>query len=213
VLWVALNYFLQAFQMRSGEPLTMAVKAVFLVLSAIYLLALDRSGNTQLIWGLKGTAILLCGLWAGMLLSERSAVLREQEFEKLNVNNNIPSHKIQWQKFTPESFEAAKKSGRAILIDASADWCAVCKEIDEAVFEKPQGIAAMQNVVALSIDHSTGVDPAYIDMTTKMFGIKGLPYIQILAPGGRVVAVITGKDQLDTPDKLQEYLRMAGSTP
>jgi thiol:disulfide interchange protein DsbD len=95
------------------------------------------------------------------------------------------------------------------VIDASADWCALCHEIENAVFKKPEGIAAMQNVVAMSIDQSAGVDPKYVEMTNKTFNIKGLPHVEFFKPGGKSVAVVTGFDQLDNTNKLKSYLALA----
>lgn len=206
VLWIALNYFLEAFQLRSGEPRTYVVQATFLVLAAVYLFVFEKSGSTQTIWGMKGLAILVCGVLAGSFIQARSTAIRDQQLAALGT-----STAVRWVPFTLASFEEAKKSGKPIVIDASADWCAVCHEIENAVFNNPEGIAAMQNVVALRIDQSTGVDQKYVDMTDHMFNIKGLPHVEILKPGGASVKVVTGKDELDSPEKLKQYLALAGS--
>ena len=206
VLWIALNYFLEAFQLRSGEPRTYVVQATFLVLAAVYLFLFEKSGSTQAIWGMKGLAILACGIFAGSFIQARSTAIRDQQLAALGANTAV-----RWIPFTLTSFEDAKKSGKPIVIDASADWCAVCHEIENAVFNKPEGIAAMQNVVALRIDQSTGVDQKYVDMTDHLFNIKGLPHVEILKPGGASVKVVTGKDELDSPEKLKQYLAQAGS--
>lgn len=208
VLGVALNYFLQAFQFRSGEPRTLLIQATFFVAAAVYLFVFEKSGTTQAIMGMKGIAILLCGIWAGQALQERNTYFRDQELAKYGT---AAATKVDWQPFTVEAFDKAKASGKAIVIDASADWCIACHEIDDAVFKQPAGIAAMRDVVALRIDHSSGVDEKYVAETSKLFDIKGLPYIRIMKPGGETVKVITGKNELDTPMKLQEYLRQAGA--
>ena len=204
VLGLALNYFLQAYQYRSEEPRTMAVKALFLVAAAVYLFVAENSGNTKAIWALKGVAILFCGLWAGQLFQARATAIRDQQLAAIGAVSQIT-----WIPFSAESFEAAKKSGKPIVIDASADWCAICHEIEDAVFNKPEGIAAMQGVVALKIDQSTGVDPKYVEMTNQMFHIVGLPHLEIMKPGGEAVKVITGKAELDSPERLKEYLQLA----
>jgi len=206
VLWVALSYFLQAFALKSDDPRSMMIQAIFLVLSGLYLFLIEKSGNTQVIWGIKGAAILLWGLFAGQILANRTAAIRDQQLAALGS-----SSVIRWVKWTPEAFEDAKKSGKPIVIDASADWCALCHEIENAVFKKPEGIAAMQNVVAMTIDQSTGVDPKYVELTNKTFGIKGLPHVEFFKPGGQSVKVVTGFDQLDSPDKLKQYLALARS--
>jgi thiol:disulfide interchange protein DsbD len=204
VLWIALDYLLKAAQLKSGDPTTLLIQAIFLVGAGSYLFLLERSGNTQLIWGMKGVAILLCGIFAGQLLHARDTVFRDRQLAALGVTSEV-----KWTPFTMAAFEEAKKSGKPIVIDVTADWCVVCREIEEAVFHKPEGIAAMKNVAALRVDQSTGVDPAYVKMTNELFKIKGLPHLEILKPGGEPVKVITGKAELDSPAKLKEFLSLA----
>lgn len=213
VLWLALDYFLKGIQFRAGEPRTFLVQALFFVAAAAYLFLLENSGSSRAIMAMKGIAILACGLFAGQAWQMRTEALRLAEFQKLTAGNkSVVPQKVDWIPFTKESFEEAKRSGKPIVIDASADWCLVCKEIEHAVFDQPKGIVAMREVIALRVDHSTGVSDEYIDMTSELLGIKGLPHIEIMKPGGEEVKVVTGKSELDTPEKLIGYLKLAGAS-
>lgn len=194
VIGVGLNYLLQALPKSFQDAYTVHTWAAFYALSALYLVLLDRSGETKLIFGIKGLAVLGCGILVGLGLAQ--------------IQAPESADRIAWQPFTASSWEQAKSSGKPILIDATANWCAECKTIDAKVFERPETVQATQGVVALKIDWSTGVDASYIAYTRDLFGIKGLPHVIVAKPGGEIVKV---HNHLESPSELIESLRLAGA--
>jgi thiol:disulfide interchange protein len=80
--------------------------------------------------------------------------------------------------------------------------------IERNVFEKPESIYAMRNVIAFKVDWSTGVDPEYQRMTRELFDIKGLPHIVIHKPGGERSEVL---NDLKSPEQLVSALKRAGA--
>ena len=216
VLWIAADYFFKGLGFKPEEPRTLVAWTIFYFGAAVYLLGFDNSGNTRIIFGIKGAAVLALGLLMGQAMTTRAGILKEEEFEKLAATSGGKTKpvatKVEWVKFTPEAFEEAKKSGKPILIDGTADWCLVCKEIDEAVFKKPAAIIALQDVVTMKIDLSTGVDPAYDEAVRKQFKIVGLPHIMLFKPGGEQIRTFSDLKQLPNPDVLVAALKEAGAT-
>lgn len=216
VLWIAADYFFKGLGFKPEEPRTLVAWTIFYFGAAVYLLGFDNSGNTRIIFGIKGAAVLALGLLMGQAMTTRAGILKEEEFAKLAANSGgktkAVATKVEWVKFTPEAFEEAKKSGKPILIDGTADWCLVCKEIDEAVFKKPAAIIALQDVVTMKIDLSTGVDPAYDEAVRKQFNIVGLPHIMLFKPGGEQIRTFSDLKQLPNPDVLVAALKEAGAT-
>ncbi len=206
VMWLAVDYLFKGLGLRAGEATTLAAWAGAYGLGAAYLLLVDRSEPSHFVVGVKGTAVAALGLLAGMALQERSNVLFQQELARSGAGVTA---QVQWVKYTDAAFEEAKASGKPIMIDATADWCTLCKEIDRKVFQTPRGLTALRDVVALKIDHSTGVDQAYIDATTKRFGIVGLPHIMFFRPGGDLVAT---KNELADVAELEAVLRQSGAS-
>lgn len=193
VIAVGLNYFLQALGTRIDDGQRVMIWAVFYGLAAAYLIFFDRSGDTKSIFAIRGTAAAACTLLVGMGLSQLSGP---------------PPTEIAWQKFTRESWAAAQASGKPILIDATANWCAECKVIDAKVFKNPAVVNVSEEFVPLKIDWSTGVDQAYIDETAKLFDIKGLPHIVVTEPGGKIRSV---HHSMESPEAMLTALRQAGA--
>ena len=192
VLFFGLGYLLNGLPQVSTDnhPL---IYGVFFGLSALTLLIYEMKAadpNSTLI---KGIAILGLGYMMGTSLASMSS-------------ESGPKVKMEFTKFTAESWETAKASGKPIFVDAGANWCSECKIIEKNVLNTPQGIEATKDVIRLKIDHSTGTDQDYVNMTSKMFDIKGLPHLVFVKPGD------TGREtlnQLHSVDELKKSIAKA----
>lgn len=204
VMYLAFDYLLKGLGFRSEEPRTAFAWTTFFLAAAVFLLAYKNKGLTVQTLGVKGASVLVLGFFAGGAFTHGQGLVKEAEFAELGV-----ARRIEWQKFTPEAFEAAKASGKPILIDITADWCVKCREIDKAIFQSARGVRAASNIVALKIDHSTGVDPDYIAATTKQFKVVGLPHIVYLRPGGEESETVY---EIATIDAFESSLRKAGAS-
>ena len=83
--------------------------------------------------------------------------------------------KIDWQPWSPEAVAAARKDGRPVFVDFTADWCPTCKvnkaiavEIDD-VRKKLREI----NAVALIADNT--LSPQSIALELRRYGRAGVP--------------------------------------
>lgn len=208
VLYIGTDFLFKGLGLRIGEPETLLAWSIVFLVMAAYLLLLERGSETRFAWGLKGAVVLLLGVLVGQSLSERSSVLFQRELAALSGAEATMPNRVQWVKFTEESFEQAKQSGKPIFIDGTADWCAKCQELEREIFNTPAGIRALSTVVAMKIDHSTGVDQEYINWTTEKFQIKGLPVLITLRPGGELVEK---SYELRDIEHLREMLRNAGA--
>lgn len=206
VIGVGLSYLMQAFERNLPEGTGALVWVAFYIGCAVFLFAMDKETPTRFILGLKGAAILLFGLLGGIAWQEHVHSMAQAELQRLGGGS--VSSGVNWQPFTVEAFEAAKKTGKVVVVDGTANWCAECKVIERNVFEKPEAIVAMRDVIALRIDWSTGVDEAYMNLTREMFDIKGLPHVVFHRPGGERSEI---KTHLASPAELIEALKRAGA--
>jgi cytochrome c biogenesis protein CcmG, thiol:disulfide interchange protein DsbE len=99
-------------------------------------------------------------------------------------------------------------SGKVVVIDFWATWCQACKEafpkLNDLLHEYgPKGV----EVIGINIEHmkpervASFIEKAEIDYkvlldpkaeTVKIFGIKGVPSLIVIAPDGKVQAIFRG---------------------
>lgn len=86
--------------------------------------------------------------------------------------------------------EAAVKtslaSGRAVLLDFSADWCAACHELELKTFPDAKVVAAAKGFDAYRVDMTHNDAPAVIELG-KRYRVLGLPTVVFLRPDGSEV--------------------------
>jgi len=97
---------------------------------------------------------------------------------------------------TDSSFEKdVLQSGKPVLVDFWAEWCAPCRMIAPTIDAIAEQYAATAEVVKVNVDDNTG--------TAQRYGIKGIPTL-ILFSGGKEVERVVGATSKDSISRMIE---------
>ena len=107
----------------------------FLAASATYLVLVEARRTASRVFA----GLLIC-LGAGLGLA---AVL---------VVPGEPKEGIVWATYSEEAVAQAREKGKSVMIDAYADWCLPCKELDTFTFTDPAVRSAAEGLVRLKLD-------------------------------------------------------------
>jgi thiol:disulfide interchange protein DsbD len=80
-----------------------------------------------------------------------------------------------WVYSDSEGFQLARETGKPLMIDFYADWCAACKELDHKTYSDPRVLERLEDFVSVKLDftESTPETRAW----TEKYEIVGLPTI------------------------------------
>ena len=100
-------------------------------------------------------------------------------------NPPAKAEKVKWVDFDRAQAVAAG-SGRPILYDFSAEWCAPCQQMKEGVFADARLAKALEaSVVPVRVIdrmQEEGRNPAWIDSLQKQWRVDGFPTLVVYSP-------------------------------
>jgi thiol:disulfide interchange protein DsbD len=118
-----------------------------------------------------------------------------------------PSQGIAFEAFDEQALASALESGRPVMLEFTADWCAPCHELERFTFSDRRVKAAMRDFRAFKID-LTHYDSPEVERRRRHYGIAGPPTVVFLAPDGREVRAARVEGFM-SPERFLERLRMA----
>lgn len=92
---------------------------------------------------------------------------------------------LAWRTDVDIALAEAQQEHRYAIVDFTADWCLVCRELDSQTFQEPNVAALLNKMVRIRIDATTIDDR--IDSFFWRFGVLGLPNVVLIDPQGQVV--------------------------
>jgi len=143
---------------------TMLLWAILLIVSAIYMKALDSlsadSSGWQKLW--KGVGVVLLVLGTLQLIGAAAGgrdYLQPLKGLQLGVGSggvsseqHLAFKRIKSVDDLQGELAKASKQGKLVMLDFYADWCVYCKDYEKYVFTDPRVQKALSNVVLLQAD-------------------------------------------------------------
>jgi len=188
-----------------------AFGTVMLVMALYYLrdlLPFDRPVERQTWLLLGGLGLLAVGLAAGAVhLSYHDSTTAVRVRKTAGVAMAVlgatamlwwlealpPGAKIAWMDDYDEARTLALDSGRPMLVDFGASWCAACGEMDRDTFSDPRVVARTVNIgfVPVRIDLSPGQDSPEKRAVLASYEQRGLPLVVLHDRDGEEAARVT----------------------
>jgi thiol:disulfide interchange protein DsbD len=91
---------------------------------------------------------------------------------------------VNWQPYSDDTIEAARKAGKIVLVKFTANWCLNCQYVEASVFHDDQAIEALRkyDVVTVKADLTEEDAPGW-ERLRKLNPTGGIPLTAIYAPG------------------------------
>ncbi|MCX6119428.1 MAG: thioredoxin family protein [Proteobacteria bacterium] len=110
---------------------------------------------------------------------------------------------LKWLTSESEAFEASKKEGKPILVDAWAEWCEACKKMDGTTFADPAIIKKLEESwILYKMDLTEPTDPNAA--LQEKYELPGLPTITLLPPGGDLASKVALNGYVSAEALLEE---------
>ncbi len=175
---------------------TMALWAALIIVSAIYMGAIDSftegSSGWKKLWKGLGMLLLIYGviILLGLASGNRNVF---QPLKGLNIGAGNTSGMVAQAEHLNfiqvkgvdglnAELAKAKAAGKTVMLDFYADWCVSCKEMEAFTFADPAVQSALEGVVLLQAD-VTPNDEKDTELY-KHFGIIGPPSIMFFGADG-----------------------------
>jgi len=96
---------------------------------------------------------------------------------------------VVWASDLDEELAAASQSGKPVIIDFTADWCAACKELEHFTYTDPAVIQCSTDFERVMLDMTATTDAN--TALQKRYAVKGLPAVFFVCPDGEVLNSLT----------------------
>lgn len=169
---------------------------VVLVLGALYLLVVDRTGHEQPAidrsMRLASAIMLAAGVALAPALAPRAA-----------GEGAAGAGHLAWAPYEADTVSAAIAAGGPVIVDFAADWCAPCKELDAITFADPEVRRRLEGYARYKVD-LTRSSPENEELQ-EQFDVRGVPTV-VVWNGGTERFRITG---FETPERFLGRMKRA----
>ncbi len=87
---------------------------------------------------------------------------------------------VEWVTSLDEGLRLAKETGKPVLVDAWATWCAACLDLKKKTLVDPAVASKLQEFIPVALDMDAEENEAVWDT----YEIKGLPWVAVFTPAG-----------------------------
>lgn len=167
----------------------------------------DRKARKTL--GILATAAGLLFVLDG-LLAARGIAGGLASFGQGRAPAEVAVATIPWTRSEAEGLARAREEGRPALVDFTAEWCAVCQEIEHEVYTDPRVVARMKDFVPILVDGTNDTDPQFVTLKAK-YVVPALPKVVFIDASGEVLEELA-VTELVTADEFLRRMDVAANS-
>jgi thioredoxin:protein disulfide reductase len=164
-------------------PLVLLLWAVLIIVSAIFMGALDQLDRTSSGWRrlYKGLGLTLLAYGAILIVGASAGATDPlRPLRPLLAGSGVEHQTLSFASIKgPQGLSAglarARREGRSAMLDFYADWCVECKYLERDTFNHPQVQAALANTLLLRADVTA--NDAQDQALLKQFELFGPPAV------------------------------------
>lgn len=162
--------------------------ALTLILGGLFILVFDKASRQH-----PAIGVVIRILAAALIVAGVFQIPRE----------SAAHHKagLSWQQYNAGAAQEAVDSGRPVIIDFYADWCAPCKELDVKTFADPQVEKRLADYDRFKVDMTRSTEEN--SKLARRYSVRGVPTV-ILYRNGHEVHRLTG---FEPPQRFLTRLR------
>ncbi|MFC6673103.1 protein-disulfide reductase DsbD [Marinobacterium aestuariivivens] len=195
---------------------TMALTAMVLVVSAVYMNALDRlpdqSGGWHRLWKGVGLMLLVYGLalMVGLFSGSRSLVYPLQGLAAGEARSeaSLPFSRVTSMEQLQPLLEQARRNGQPVMLDFFAEWCVSCYELEYVTFSDESVRRALSGYQLIKVD-VTANDAAARELNRE-YGVIGPPALLFYDSAGTLKPQLMLVGVIDPADFLRHLDRVEG---
>ncbi|MEO8447414.1 MAG: protein-disulfide reductase DsbD [bacterium] len=131
---------------------------LYIILSGVYLILIDKKGQSSLIYSKIKYLIAIAAVFFGTWMLKPEGATEEVKWKSLTSVESID--------------QSILNENKPVMIDFYADWCAQCKELDEYTYKNSEIVELSKDLNTIKIDLTKENESI-----TDKYNIKGLPVV------------------------------------
>jgi thiol:disulfide interchange protein DsbD len=185
VMWLGAVYYLSP---QLSTATTALLTAGVLLSTAVFAWPSPEDGEGVFLERLRQLYTVSAGLVGAYLLVgtlvHEGFILPPMQVASASAATAGPSAAdIQWVRSETDGLAQAAKEGKPVMVDFTAEWCALCHEMEKTTYRDPRVVAASKDFVMVMVDVTKTDDPAIAAILRK-YDVVGPPKVVFLKPDG-----------------------------
>jgi len=163
-----------------------------------------RTAQTR--WIARTVALL--AVVGGVALIQTGALAIQQQRDAVAAARASGGYVYEWVDYSPETVQSLRESGRPVLIDFTARWCAICQANKKSSLRTSAAKALYEKHDVALVEADNTVSNPEIDQVLKEYDRAGVP-LYLVFPAGDPDAQPQVLPELLTPQIVREAIQQA----